>query len=158
MKFKMKFGYAVYILTGFVVAITVASAVINIMILTGAGRFVKGNPAVTSVSLACSLILFALCLALLINSCYTFKEKQLTVWYGLIRVRYGYPEIIAAAEDETSKKLYLQLLDTKNKDGFSITVINIDSKLNADFVARILEKNPAVKHKDGGTPKDDTEG
>lgn len=158
MKFKMKFSYVVYVLTGIIIAVTLASAVINVMILTGAGRFVKGNVAVTSVSLTCSLLLFSVCLVLLITSGYSFKEKHLVVSYGVLRLKYSYDEMLAVAADDLTKKLYVQVKNSRAKDGYGINAVNVDNKYNDDFIAAIIDKNPNVKHKDKDPLNDSAEG
>lgn len=155
MKFKMKLAPAVYALTGSVIVITAAAAVINILILTNTGRFVNGSVAVTAVSLACSLLLCIVCAALLLNSNYTFKEKELWIWFGLYPLRLPYDKILAAAEENVTRKLYIQYASSSPKKDYDILAVNILPSLNKDFIDNILKKNPDIKHEGGNPPDED---
>ncbi|MDD7246513.1 MAG: hypothetical protein SOV23_05820 [Eubacteriales bacterium] len=134
MKFKMKLYPAVYALTAFVLAITVASTVINVLILTDTGVFSGGkNVAVTVTSLVCGIILFVIAILFIANTYYQFCEKCFKISYGVVSIKIPYDSVLASAEEKLTKKLYLQTAGDKKKE-FGIITVNVNPIYNNDIV------------------------
>lgn len=139
MKFKMKFSTAVYVLITAVICISIASIVLDALILAGKGGFMQGNTVITSISIVAAALLLTCCLLILFNSKYYFSENGFTVIYGFFPRVIPYENILAGAEEKMTHKLYLQYVDRDKKKDFLIIAVNVDEKYN-DVIQSELEK------------------
>lgn len=141
MKYKMKFSTAVYVLITAVIIISIASIVLDALILAGKGGFTQGNVAITSVSLVCAVLLLACCFLILFNSKYAFTKNGFTIFYGVIPRVIPYENILASAEEKLTGKLYLQYKDFDKKTDFSVIAVNVDKKYNEEIVEELKKRN-----------------
>lgn len=145
MKFKMKFSNAVYILIAVVICISIASIVLDALILAGKGGFMQGNVVVTSLSLVAATLLLACCFIILFNSKYRFTENGFAVIYGFVPHIIPYSDIIAGAEEKITKKLYLQYNDPDKKSDFSVLSVNVDEKFNETIQEELEKRNNSFR-------------
>lgn len=145
MKFKMKFSVSVYVLIVAVMLISVASIVLDALILSGKGGFMQGNVVVTSLSTVCASLLFATTIALLFNSKYSFSKSGFAIIYGVVPKVVPYENVLAAAIDKNTNKLYLQYKDADKKTDFSVLAVNVDEKFNDTIVSELEKRNDNFK-------------
>lgn len=140
----MRLTPAAYVLTAIIVLISVTSVVLNGLILAGTGNFVNTDPAVSGVSLACSVLLLLVCAAVCLNCSYVFGDKALSVRFGVLGYGIPYGDMLALAVEPETGKLYLQYRSASKKRDFDIIAVNIDGRLNDSFVEEVRKRNPDV--------------
>lgn len=138
----MKLTVAAYVLTGLIVLISLVSIVMNCLILAEAGDFVNSDPAVTGVSLACSILLLAVCLAVCVNCAYVFTDKGLSVRFGAVGYRISYDDLLAVAADPETDRLYLQYRSASKKREYEIMAVNIADESRDAFLEELGRRNP----------------
>lgn len=141
MKYKMKFSTAVYVLITAVIIISIASIVLDALILAGKGGFTQGNVAITSVSLVCAVLLLACCFLILFNSKYSFSKNGFMIVYGVIPRVIPYENVLASAKEKLTGKLYLQYKDLDKKNEFSVIAVNVDEKFNDAIIDELKKRN-----------------
>lgn len=148
MKFKMQYPAIIFALLGLIIAITMGSFILDIMILAEVKHFVNTNPVLTVISLICSILMLALCISVLINSCYVMKDSYFNIVYGFFPVAIQFDKILVVLEDKAAKKLYIQyLLDNQSDvENCNFATINIKPSLYDNFIKVLLEKNNSIKH------------
>lgn len=146
MKFKMVYTKLIYILVSALLCLALASAVVNILIIAEAGRFVNASPAVTIVSLVSSILLLAAALCVLFNSHYIFADKELTVLFGCIWYSIPYADIFEVKEHSVTKELFVLYREPKSNipDKTSAVQIIIKPELNQGFCDKMKDKSDTI--------------
>lgn len=143
MKFRMIYTKLVYILIATLICLALASLIVNILIMAEAGTFINISPAVTVVSLICSILLLTAAVLVMLNSKYCLTDKGITVLFGCIWFLIEYKDVYEIKEHSVTKELFLLYREPKSNipDKTSAVQIIIKSDKNKAFCDAVKEKN-----------------
>lgn len=143
-----KITYSSLIIGGMCLLLTIglASVIVNILILASVGPFLNATPAVTIVSLVCSLVLLSIALLMLFHSVYRFGDTALSIIFGFLPMSIPYSALVEIKEHSETHEMFIVFRDTKSEvpDTFNVLRVNIKPEQNESFTASVREHNPEV--------------
>lgn len=139
-KFRFTFRKLSFVLFVIIIACTLPTAVINILKMAGVlSSYLFILDFMTAIL---SLFIAIVAISILAYSFYVFKDKAMSLRFGIIKQSIPYNKMICIKKLSDSDTLWLIYTDSKNNQSYMM--INVNKKYFDAFVAEIRLRNKDV--------------
>ena len=144
MKIRMSFGVVKTVIIAVVMAGVLAVVGLDIAILAGANGLYANSPATPIVSMIAALFIGVICVLLLANSYYKFKDEAFTVMLGFFADRIAYSDVLLLRQNIETKELFAIVNDKGSSQSQVGLRINVSNAKTDEFIKCLREHIPNV--------------
>ncbi len=137
-RFRFDYPFIVWLLLGVVFVLAAVGLGLNIFNLIEYTKLGAVKTVIYSIIVALNLSLLVLDVSVMVYGCYVIKDGYIYSWFGIIRTKTSFEEIVQITLFKKSNKLVMYYADAK------YTVIIISPEKYDGFILALREQNKKI--------------